>query len=447
MSSDYILESSETKVRNKKGKTPFITSTLQQEASTKLGFPAKKTLSLAQKLYEGIDIGSETVGLITYMRTDSIRLSDEYIKSAMGYIQKEYGDSYVGSVKVSKKKDNVQDAHEAIRPTSVLRTPDKMKSYLTPDEYKLYRIIYYRALASLMADAKVNQTTVIFDNQDYQFKTTGQVLIFDGYLKVYSDYETSEETILPEFHSNVYTTKEVESKQHFTAPPSRYSEAKLIKEMEELGIGRPSTYATIITNIKDRGYVEMDDKKFVPTKVGFEVTDKLQEFFSDIINVEYTRDMETDLDEIASREKDSETILQNFYDRFEPNVQKAFGEMSKTSPEETGEMCPECGNPLVIRKGRYGDFTACSNYPECKYIQKEVKEEKEIMTCPECHDGKIVERKTKHGKIFYGCNHYPKCKFASWDKPIEEICPKCGKVLVEKNNKIKCSNTECDFEK
>jgi len=322
-----------------------------------------------------------------------------------------------------------------------------MKEYLTNDEYKLYRIIYYRALASLMVDAKVNQTTVVFDNQDYQFKTTGQVLIFDGYLKVYADYETSEDVVLPDFKDKVYSTEKVESKQHFTAPPSRYSEAKLIKEMEELGIGRPSTYATIITNIKDRGYVDMEDKKFVPTKVGFEVTDKLQEFFSDIINVEYTRDMENDLDEIASCEKNSEVILQKFYDCFEPNVQKAFGEMSKTTPEETGESCPECGNPLVIRKGRYGEFTACSNYPECKYIQKEIKEEKEIIDCPECHVGKIVERKTKRGKIFYGCNNYPKCKFASWDKPIDELCPECGKVLLEKNGKIVCSNTECSFEK
>ena len=404
-------------------------------------------MSIAQKLYEGIDIGKETVGLITYMRTDSIRLSDEYVSGAKEYITKEYGKDYVGSIKVSKKKENVQDAHEAIRPTSVLRTPKEIKTYLTTDEYKLYRLIYFRALASLMADAKVNQTTVVFNNHDYQFKTTGQVLAFDGYLKVYADYESSEDKVLPEFKENTYVTTEVEKKQHFTSPPSRYTEAKLIKEMEELGIGRPSTYATIISNIKDRGYVEMEDKKFIPTKTGFEVTDKLQEFFSDIINVEYTRDMENDLDEIASRQKDSLTILRNFYHKFEPIVQKAFGEMVKNAPEETGEICPECGSPLVKRTGRYGEFVACSNYPECKYIKKEVKEVKEIMECPECHEGKIIERKTKKGKLFYGCSRYPKCKFALWDKPIPEFCPVCHHVFVEKNGTKKCSNPDCPTQK
>ena len=447
LSDTYTLENIESKVKNKKGKVPFITSTLQQEASTKLGFTAKKTMSIAQKLYEGIDIGKETVGLITYMRTDSIRLSDEYVSGAKEYITKEYGKDYVGSIKVSKKKENVQDAHEAIRPTSVLRTPKEIKTYLTTDEYKLYRLIYFRALASLMADAKVNQTTVVFNNHDYQFKTTGQVLVFDGYLKVYADYESSEDKVLPEFKENTYVTTEVEKKQHFTSPPSRYTEAKLIKEMEELGIGRPSTYATIISNIKDRGYVEMEDKKFIPTKTGFEVTDKLQEFFSDIINVEYTRDMENDLDEIASHQKDSLTILRNFYHKFEPIVQKAFGEMVKNAPEETGEICPECGSPLVKRTGRYGEFVACSNYPECKYIKKEVKEVKEIMECPECHEGKIIERKTKKGKLFYGCSRYPKCKFALWDKPIPEFCPACHHVFVEKNGTKKCSNPDCPTQK
>ena len=447
LSDTYTLENIESKVKNKKVKVPFITSTLQQEASTKLGFTAKKTMSIAQKLYEGIDIGKETVGLITYMRTDSIRLSDEYVSGAKEYITKEYGKDYVGSIKVSKKKENVQDAHEAIRPTSVLRTPKEIKTYLTTDEYKLYRLIYFRALASLMADAKVNQTTVVFNNHDYQFKTTGQVLAFDGYLKVYADYESSEDKVLPEFKENTYVTTEVEKKQHFTSPPSRYTEAKLIKEMEELGIGRPSTYATIISNIKDRGYVEMEDKKFIPTKTGFEVTDKLQEFFSDIINVEYTRDMENDLDEIASHQKDSLTILRNFYHKFEPIVQKAFGEMVKNAPEETGEICPECGSPLVKRTGRYGEFVACSNYPECKYIKKEVKEVKEIMECPECHEGKIIERKTKKGKLFYGCSRYPKCKFALWDKPIPEFCPACHHVFVEKNGTKKCSNPDCPTQK
>ena len=440
----YVVESAEKKEKAKKSKFPFITSTLQQEASTKLGFPAKKTMSLAQKLYEGIDLGEETVGLITYMRTDSTRLSDEFIGSAKKYIEENYGKNYVGFVKQGKKKENVQDAHEAIRPTSVLRTPEKVKPYLKSDEFKLYSLIYKRALASLMADAKVNQTTIVFDNHDYKFKTTGQVLIFDGYLKVYKDYETSEDKILPEIHDREECiTTNVSSEQHFTKPPSRYTEAKLIKELEELGIGRPSTYAKIIDTIKERNYVEIVDKKFKPTEMGIITTDKLQEFFSDLINVEYTRDMEEDLDKVAEGKEIWNELLSKFYQLFEPRVKNAFSDMEKKAPEQTGEVCPECGSPLVIRNGRYGEFVACSNYPTCKYIKKEKPEEVVIMDCPEC-DGKIIEKKTRKGKVFYGCNHYPKCKFASWDKPVPGKCPECGSYLVEKNGKIKCSS--CSYE-
>ena len=445
LSDKYIIESVEKKAKNKKSKFPFITSTLQQEASTKLGFPAKKTMSIAQKLYEGIDLGSEVVGLITYMRTDSIRLSEEFTKPAYKYIIENYGKEYTGYIKKSKKTENVQDAHEAIRPTSILREPIKVKEYLSNDEFKLYSLIYKRTLASLMADAKVDQTTVILNNNEYKFKTTGQVLIFDGYLKVYKDYESSEDKILPNFkEKEVKETDKVEKEQHFTKPPARYTEAKLIKEMEELGIGRPSTYAGTIDTIKQRGYVELVEKKFKPTEIGIETTDKLQEFFSDLINVEYTREMEEDLDKVADGKAVWNKVLEDFYKLFEPRVKNAFDEMEKKAPEETGEKCPECGNPLVIRKGRYGEFIACSNYPECKYIKKEIKEEKEIMDCPLC-DGKVIEKKTRRGKIFYGCNHYPKCKFASWDLPIDEKCPECGKYLVEKNGKIKCS--ECDYER
>lgn len=447
LSNSYNLINIEEKLKSKKSKAPFITSTLQQEASTKLGFPAKKTMSIAQKLYEGIDLGKETVGLITYMRTDSIRLSDEFINGTKNYIVTKYGKDYVGFQKKSNKNENVQDAHEAIRPTSILRNPEEVKEYLTNDEYKLYRIIYYRALASIMADAKVNQTTVVFENNDYLFKTTGQVLVFDGYLKVYSDYETSEDKELPAFNEKVYITDNIEKKQHFTSPPARYTEAKLIQEMEKLGIGRPSTYATIISNIRDRGYVDMEEKKFFPTDIGFEVTDKLQEFFNDIINVEYTANMENDLDKIASNEENNIKVLKDFYDKFDPILQRAFGEMEKAKPQETGETCPECGNSLVVRKGRYGEFIACSNYPTCKYVKKEEKEVKEIMDCPICKVGKIVEKKTRKGKIFYGCNNYPKCKVATWDMPTGEICPECSNLLTEKSGKIKCSNATCKYEK
>ena len=442
---DYTVETIEQKKKNRKSKFPFITSTLQQEASTKLGFSAKKTMSIAQKLYEGIDLETETVGLITYMRTDSIRLSDEFVTSASKYILDNYGKDYIGYVKKSTKKESVQDAHEAIRPTSIMREPLKVKQFLSNDEFKLYSLIYKRALASLMADAKVNQTTIILDNNDYKFKMTGQILIFDGYLKVYKDYETNEDKILPDIKKDdILSTELVEKEQHFTKPPARYTEAKLIKEMEELGIGRPSTYAKIIDTIKERGYVEIEDKKFKPTEVGFETTDKLQEFFSDLINVEYTKNMEDDLDKIAEGNLVWNKVLEQFYQLFEPRVEDAFSQMEKVAPKETGEICPNCGSPLVIRKGRYGEFTACSNYPECKYIKKEKEEVKEIMDCPEC-DGKIIEKKTRKGKIFYGCNNYPKCKFASWDLPTTEKCPECGSILVVKNKKIKCS--KCDYEK
>ena len=440
LSDEYKIESVERKKKSKKSKPPFITSTLQQEASTKLGFTAKKTMSIAQKLYEGMDIGSETVGLITYMRTDSIRLSDEFIGASYKYIEENYGKDYIGYAKKSKKTENVQDAHEAIRPTSVYRNPEDIKKYLSTDEYKLYKIIYYRALASLMADAKVEATSVILDNNNYQFKINGQILIYDGYLKAYALYETSEDKVLPDEFKNegsILTTKDVTKKQHFTSPPPRYTEAKLIKELEELGIGRPSTYAKIMDTIKERGYVTIEEKKFVPTEIGIETTDRLQEFFSDLINVKYTAAMETDLDTIALGKLDEIKVLREFYDKFEPEVEKAFGQMEKKAPKETGEVCPNCGSSLVIRKGRYGEFTACSNYPECKYIKKEEKQVKEIMDCPKC-GGKIIEKKTKRGKIFYGCNNYPKCKYASWDKPTGNLCKECGEPLVEKNGSELC---------
>ncbi len=449
LSNAFKIESVDKKEKVKKSKFPFTTSTMQQEASTKLGFTSKKTMMLAQKLYEGINLKNGAEGLISYMRTDSIRLSDEFVKDTYGYIKDTYGSEYVGYVKKSNKTENVQDAHEAIRPTNINNTPEKIKEYLTNDEYKLYSLIYYRALASLMKDAKVEATTVILDNNNYQFKTNGQILIFDGYLKVYSKYEDSEDKILPDFasyKSNVLVANNIEYTSHTTKPPARYTESKLIKEMEELGIGRPSTYAKTIDTIKERGYVTVEDKKFVPTEVGIETTDKLQEFFKDIINVEYTKNMEDDLDKIAEGNLEWNKLLSIFYKDFEPKVEVAFKNMEKKAPEATGESCPNCGNPLVIKKSRYGKFIACSNYPTCKYIKndKEEKEVKEIMTCPKC-EGKIIEKKTKRGKIFYGCSNYPKCTFASWDKPLEEKCPNCNGTLTIKKDKIKC--LDCDYEK
>ena len=444
---DFIVESIESKTKNKISKLPFTTSTLQQEASTKLNFSAKKTMMLAQKMYEGIDIGTETVGLITYMRTDSVRLSDEFTSKTFQYIEKKFGNDYLGYIKKAKKNDNVQDAHEAIRPTSILRTPDSLKKYLTNDEFKLYNLIYKRTLSSLMADAKTLATTIIFDNNSYKFKTTGSVITFDGYLKVYGDFEDTKDNVLPDLKDKLNQTIESEEiiyEQHFTKPKPRYTEAKLIHEMEELGIGRPSTYATIMSNIKDRGYVNVEDKKFVPTEIGIEVTDKLQEYFSNIINVKYTANMEEDLDKIASGTLDNKKVLSDFYQIFDDTLKTAFKEMEKEKPVETGEMCPLCNSPLVIRKGKFGEFVACSNYPNCKYIKKEKKEEKVIIDCPNC-DGKIIEKHSKKGKVFYGCNNYPKCKTAYWDMPTGEPCPKCGEMLVIKNNEKKC--VKCDYKK
>lgn len=445
LSDKFKVESIERKLKNKQSKMPFITSTLQQDASNKLNFNSKKTMQIAQKLYEGIELENETVGLITYMRTDSTRLSNDFIKSTYAFIEDKYGKDYVGAVKIAKKKDNVQDAHEAIRPTSINRTPESVRNYLSSDEFKLYRMIYYRALASLMKGAQTENTTIVFDNNNYQFKATGQVVMFDGYLKVYSDYEDTKDVVLPVISENdILTSNSIEHEQHFTKPPARYTEAKLIKEMEELGIGRPSTYATTMDILKKRNYVVIEEKKFVPTKVGIEITDKLQQCFSHLINVEYTANMESDLDKIALGSINYVDTLRTFYDEFEPSVKEAFSELPKKEPEKTGEDCPECGSPLVIRNGKYGAFTACSNYPNCKYIKSEPKEIVEVCDCPNC-EGKIVEKKSKRGKIFYGCNNYPKCKTAYWDKPIGEKCPECDSMLTIKNDKIKCSN--CDYTK
>ena len=449
LSDKFIIDKIDKQKKNRKAKYPFITSTLQQDASTKLGFTSKKTMSIAQKLYEGITLKDETVGLITYMRTDSVRLSDEFVKSAYAYISSNYGENYLGYVKKAKSMDNVQDAHEAIRPTSINRTPSSVKEYLTKDEYKLYEMIYYRTLASLMKDAMVEATSVSLNNNNYIFKTTGQVLVFDGYLKVYANYEDVNDKELPNLDNLLHKeviSNEINYSEHTTKPPSRYTESKLIKEMETLGIGRPSTYAKIIETLNERDYVKVEDKKFVPTEVAMETTDKLQEFFKDIINVDYTKEMEDDLDKIADGKLESVKLLDRFYQEFEPKVEDAFKEMKKTEPEETGEKCPNCGSNLVIKRSKYGKFVACSNYPECKYIKNDKPERQvvEIMDCPKCN-GKVVEKKTKRGKIFYGCNNYPKCDYASWDKPSIELCPNCHTNLVEKKDELVCPT--CNYKK
>lgn len=440
LSKSFKLESVDSKDTKKSSKPAFITSTLQRMAATSINFAPSKTMRIAQKLYEGIELEHETVGLITYMRTDSERLSPVFISETHEFIKKKYGPEYIGSVKIPKGKKNAQDAHEAIRPTSISRTPESVKAYLSNDEYKLYKLIYDRAISSLMANAVSLSTTVILENNGYTFKTTGSILKFDGYLKIYSSYEETKDVILPDFanyKSEVIIANDILKYQHFTKPQPRYSESSLIKELESLGIGRPSTYATIVQTIKERGYVILEEKKFRPTEIGIETTDKLQEFFSGIVNVKYTANMESDLDEIAEDKQNNIKVLHEFYNEFEPLVEKAFQEMEKKEAEKTGENCPECGNELVIRKGKYGSFVACSNYPTCKYIKKEEKAQESIIDCPKCGKA-IIEKRTRKGKIFYGCTGYPNCDFASWYKPTQEKCPDCGGILIEKKDELEC---------
>lgn len=432
------------KVKKKQPKMPFITSSLQQEASTKLGFSAKRTMSIAQKLYEGIDLGNGQEGLISYMRTDSYRLSSQFIGAALAFIENQYGKDYVGSVR-NKKEEHAQDAHEAIRPTDINRTPEMIKSHLSAEQLKLYKLIYARTLASIMAQSKADSVSATITSDGCEFNANGSVLTFDGYLKVYGEYESSKDEVLPPLNEGeTLNGVKLDAKQHFTEPPKRYSEARLIKEMEENGIGRPSTYATILDTLQVRDYVELKKqsdqgktKVFFPTEQGELTNNKLQEFFNSIINVKYTAEMENDLDLIAEGAKDSVEELQHFYDGFMPLLENANEKMEKIQPVKTGEKCPICGNDLVIRKGRYGEFVACSNYPECKYIKQdesEVSEEK----CPKC-GAPLVKKRGRFGE-FWACSNYPECKYIKSDrKPPEEIgenCPECGKPLVRRKSRF-----------
>ena len=449
----YTIDKIEKKNRKKSPKPPFITSTLQQEASSKLGFNARKTMSTAQKLYEGVKVGGSEVGLITYMRTDSTKLSDVFVGESKDFINKEYGAKFVGKGVGGKSSKNAQEAHEAIRPSSVARTPDSVKSYLKPDEFKLYKLIWERAVASLMADATVEATALDINSGDYTFRANGQILVFDGYLKVYSFENTKNEMLPADLMEKMEVNcQKINPTQHFTQPPARYSEARLIREMEELGIGRPSTYAQTMDTLKARGYVDLEEKRFKPTEQGTLTSDKLDEFFSNVINVEYTAKMENDLDEIARGEKVWHVELKDFYDRFTPLVEIANEKMEKVAPKEVGEDCPECSHPLVIRRGRYGEFVACSNYPACKHIKKDATEGVTEDTgtgveCPKCHAGEIVLKRSKRGRIFYGCNQYPKCDQAFWDKPIDKICPQCASLLTLKGRDevVTCSSKECGY--
>ena len=424
----------------------YTTSTMQQDASIRLGFSPTKTMSIAQALYEGKNIGSETVGLITYMRTDSTRLSDSFVKSVEDYILNTYGTRYLGSVKTKNQK-GMQDAHEGIRPTSISRTPDSLKPYLTNDEYKLYNLIYKRTLASLMSAAVFNQTKVEFTNTDSLWTTQGSELTFDGYLKVYGK-EEEESDFIPNFAlGDSYNADKINILDKETQPKSRYTEASLIKDMEDLGIGRPSTYAQTIATLKEREYIKLEKRMIHPTEQGILTIDKLNEYFDSIINVKYTANMESDLDKIASGDLAKEDELTSFYQNFMPIYDKALKNMESKYPIPTDEICPECGSPLVIRLGKYGEFTSCSNYPNCNYIKKEVNEEDNDtgIVCPVCHKAHIVKRISKSGKnkgsIFYACDNYPKCKTIFNDMPTSEVCDNCGSLMLkDKDGNLYCSN-------
>ncbi len=441
LSENYYVTTIEHKVKNKESKLPFITSTLQQEAATKLNFSAKKTMQVAQKLYEGIQLKNGIEGLITYMRTDSYRLSDDFVKETLYYIENTYGEQYVGKYRPIKQ-GNAQDAHEAIRVSNIQYTPSSIKSYLSHDEYKLYQLIYFRTIASLMASAKLNATTISIINNEAEFTANGQTLVFDGYLKVYSDYESTSETLLPELVENQLLEHVVcEKSQHFTEPPLRYSEARLIKELEENGVGRPSTYATILSTLQDRKYVLLEKatassktKVFFPTRQGILTNTQLLQFFSEIINVEYTALLEKQLDIIAEGDLSHVEALNNFYQKFIPLVDIAYEKMEKKQLERVNALCPKCSNELVYREGKYGKFISCSTYPECDYTQNEQDDRVIDEKCPDC-GGALTYKKGRFGE-FVGCSNYPTCKYIKSSKEKKEpektgkICPECEKELV-----------------
>ncbi|PEZ05409.1 DNA topoisomerase I [Bacillus sp. AFS018417] len=452
----FSVESVTRKERKRNPALPFTTSSLQQEAARKLNMRAKKTMMLAQQLYEGIDIGKQgTVGLITYMRTDSTRISETAQQEARSYIEEAFGADYIGTQKKKESKNaKAQDAHEAVRPSSVLRKPDELKSYLSRDQYRLYKLIWERFVASQMASAIMDTVTATLINNSVQFRANGSVVKFPGFMKVYvetkDDGAEEKDRMLPKLDiGETVFSKDVEPKQHFTQPPPRYTEARLVKTLEELGIGRPSTYVPTLETIQKRGYVGLDNKRFIPTELGEIVIELILEFFPEIINIEFTANMEQNLDEIEEGNANWVQIVDDFYKEFEPRLEKAEKEMREVEikDEPAGEDCELCGNPMVFKMGKFGKFMACSNFPDCRNTKPIVKEIG--VTCPKCDEGQIIERRSnKKKRLFYGCGTYPECDFVSWDKPIGRKCPKCEGMLVEKKLKkgVQVQCISCDYE-
>lgn len=431
----------------------YTTSSLQQDAVKRIGFSTKKTMIIAQQLYEGVDIkGEGSVGLISYIRTDSTRISDEAIGNTTSFINDNYGEKYLskGNKPKGGKKKDIQDAHEAIRPTSVFRTPNSIKDSLKKDQYKLYKLIWERFVASQMSPALYETLSVKISVSDYIFKATGSKLVFDGFLKVYNIADEDKEIMIPDLEvGEEAKLKNIDPQQHFTQPPARYSEASLVKTLEELGIGRPSTYAPTISTILSRGYVILDKKSFKPTELGIIVTEILKQYFSGIVNEEFTADMEQQLDKIEEGELYWTKVIEDFYKDFKKDLDVAENEISKIEiQEEVSDVkCEKCGKYMIIKFGRYGKFLACPGYPECKNTKPLVQDIG--VKCPKCN-GDIVERKSKRGRKFYGCSNYPECDFVSWDKPLEKKCPDCDSLLVEKSSKkgvtIKCINENCSYQ-
>jgi len=452
---NYIVKNVKKSLSKVKPAAPFTTSTMQQDANSKLGMSSKKVSSCAQELYEGVVIGDEgKVALITYIRTDSVRVAPEAQQMAKEYISTHFGENYVPKTpNTFKVKNSAQDAHEAIRPISLDRTPESVKQYLSPDNFKLYRLIYNKFLASQMAEATFDSVVIEIDNNEYTFKCSGKTPVFDGFMKIYNtnkkekakeesddDENESENNKLPQMNEgDILTLKDMVNTQKFTKPAPRYTEGTLTKEMEDKGIGRPATYTPTITVLTSRKYVEKDGKYFVPTELGEKLIEFLLKGYEGLFNVHFTADMEDKLDKIANEGLDYLAVMKKFNDYLEKLVGQPI------EPEHTGIMCDKCGHELVKRVSRYGEFLACSNYPKCKNIQNIVKV---VGVCPKCK-GEVIERKSKNGKIFYGCNNYPKCDFISWEIPLEEKCPKCSSYLTQKEvyGKLrkKCSNENCDY--
>lgn len=444
-----IVEVKKTKKRRKPNK-PYTTSTLQQDASNRLGFSTKYTMQLAQQLFEGIDLGGEgSVGLITYMRTDANRISQEIVDESLAYIKEKYGKDYAskGNTYGAKKKGS-QDAHEAIRPTSIRRVPIEIRDYLTDQQYKLYKLIWERVVQSQMTDYQYQSTKLVLDNQGLIFNANGKITIFEGFYALSPNKEN--ENILPEVEkSEVFGAEKIDKDQHFTKPPARYTEASLVKTLEEYGIGRPSTYSATINQIISRNYVELEGRSIYPTDLGKTVNQFLQENFDDFINIEFTASMEDKLDHIADGKSYWKDDLGSFYESFNKDMVevKKDDKDYKVKDKILDEKCPKCGRNLAIKHGRNGKFVGCTGFPDCDYTRSIVKSTG--IKCPKCNEGEIIEKVTKRGKRFYGCSTYPKCDFALWDPPTGETCPKCGSLLVHKKNRstdeIKCSN--CDYVK